>query len=102
MLSALAPALRRSFIPYALSASVAAAPLWSKCQMGTSSAVNAAGAATAAAAAASNVGKTNPNPPPDASRGATADLCDVHYPDPVDVLPDPRTQKVQIAEPIFR
>lgn len=98
MLSALAPALRRSFVPYALSASVAAAPLWSKCQMGTSSAAGVA----ASAAAASNVGKTNPNPPPDASRGATADLCDVHYPDPVDVLPDPRTQKVQIAEPIFR
>ena len=93
MLSALAPALRRSFIPYALSASVAAAPLWSKCQMGTSS---------AAAAATTAVGKTNPNPPPDASRGATADLCDVHYTEPVDVLPDPRTQKVQIAEPVFR
>ena len=89
MLSSLAPVLRRSLVPYALSASVAAAPLWSKCQMGSSSAVAAAG-------------KTDPNPPPDASRGATADLCDVHYPDPVDVLPDPRTQKVQIAEPVFR
>lgn len=94
MLSALAPALRRSFVPYALSASVAAAPLWSKCQMGTTS--------STAAATAAAVGKTNPNPPPDASRGATADLCDVHYTEPVDVLPDPRKQKVQIAEPIFR
>lgn len=98
MLTALAPSLRRSFVPYALSASVAAAPLWSTCQMGTSST-----AAPVAAAAATNVGgRTNPNPPPDASRGATADLCDVHYPDPVDVLPDPRSQKVQIAEPVFR
>lgn len=98
MLSALSPSLnilRRSLIPYALSASVAAAPLWSKCQMGTTSTQTAAAAAT-------NAGKTNPNPPPDASRGATADLCDVHYPDPVDVLPDPRSQKVQIAEPVFR
>ena len=103
MLSALAPALRRSFVPYALSASVAAAPLWSKCQMGTSSAVAAAGASAAAAASGGAVGgKSNSNPPPDASRGATADLCDVHYTEPVDVLPDPRTQKVQIAEPVFR
>ena len=92
MLSVLAPAMRRSLVPYALSASVAAAPLWSKCQMGTSSAV-----ATAAA-----VGKSEPNPPPDAARGATADLCDVHYTEPVDVLPDPRTQRVQIAAPVFR
>ena len=100
MLSALAPALRRcSLVPYyALSASVAAAPLWSTCQMGSTSAT----AVGAAAAGAAEAGKTNPNPPPDASRGATADLCDVHYPDPVDVLPDPRTQKVQIAEPLFR
>ena len=103
MLSALAPTLMRRSA-YVLSASVAAAPLWSKCQMGSSPAV-AASAATAAATAAATtvaVGKTTPNPPPDASRGATADLCDVHYPDPVDVLPDPRTQKVQIAEPVFR
>eukprot|EP00894_Picocystis_sp_ML_P004858 jgi/Pico_ML_1/55375/g1069.t1 len=38
-------------------------------------------------------------PPPDATRGGTADLCDVHVPEPVDVV----TQgKVQIAQPIFR
>ena len=33
------------------------------------------------------------------SRGATADLCDVFYPDPVDKTTVPT---VQIAEPIFR
>lgn len=38
-------------------------------------------------------------PPPDMSRGATADLCDVHYPDPVDVVVEP---KVQIMQPLFR
>ena len=90
MLSVLAPALRRSLIPYALSASVAAAPLWSKCQMRSTS--------TAVAAA----GRTDPTPPPDAARGATADLCDAHCAEPVDVLPDPRTQKVQSAEPVCR
>ena len=39
------------------------------------------------------------HPPPDASRAATADLCDVHVPDPVDVTIE---RKVQIAQPIFR
>ena len=38
-------------------------------------------------------------PPPDAARGATADLCDVHLPDPVDVT---LQRKVQIMDPIFR
>lgn len=38
-------------------------------------------------------------PPPDASRGATADLCDVFVPDPVDIITQ---RKVQIVEPIFR
>ena len=38
-------------------------------------------------------------PPPDMSRGATADLCDVHYPDSVDVVVEP---KVQIMQPLFR
>lgn len=33
------------------------------------------------------------------SRGATADLCDVHYPDPVDVIVQ---RKVQIMQPLFR
>lgn len=43
---------------------------------------------------------TNQFPPPDAARGATADLCDVHYPDPVDVVVG--APKVQIAAPVFR
>lgn len=38
-------------------------------------------------------------PPPDAARGATADLCDVHYPDSVDIVVQPT---VQIMQPIFR
>jgi hypothetical protein len=42
---------------------------------------------------------TNPNPPPNAARGATADLCDVFVPEPVDKITD---RAVQIAEPIFR
>lgn len=42
---------------------------------------------------------TNPNPPPNAARGATADLCDVFVPEPVDQITE---RKVQIAEPIFR
>lgn len=42
---------------------------------------------------------TNPNPPPNTSRGATADLCDVFVPEPVDVV---TSQKVQIAEPMFK
>ena len=44
-------------------------------------------------------GGSNPYPPPDASRGATADLCDVHLPDPVDIVSQ---RKVQIVDPIFR
>eukprot|EP00892_Ulva_mutabilis_P004737 jgi/Ulvmu1/2635/UM014_0087.1 len=38
-------------------------------------------------------------PPPDMARGATADLCDVHYPDPVDVVVEP---KLQIMQPGFK
>ena len=38
-------------------------------------------------------------PPPDASRGATADLCDVHHPESVDVTSH---RKIQIMEPVFR
>jgi hypothetical protein len=44
-------------------------------------------------------GGSNPYPPADASRGATADLCDVHLPDPVDIISQ---RKVQIVDPIFR
>ncbi len=42
---------------------------------------------------------SNMYPPANAARGATADLCDVFYPDPVDVVVQPT---VQIAEPVFR
>ena len=38
-------------------------------------------------------------PPPDAARGATADLCDVFLPDPVDLITE---RKVQIMDPIFQ
>eukprot|EP01025_Chloroclados_australasicus_P023192 TRINITY_DN23592_c0_g1_i9.p1 TRINITY_DN23592_c0_g1~~TRINITY_DN23592_c0_g1_i9.p1 ORF type:complete len:225 (-),score=22.86 TRINITY_DN23592_c0_g1_i9:197-871(-) len=38
-------------------------------------------------------------PPPDAARGATADLCDVFYPDPVDQVVIP---KIQIMQPLFK
>jgi hypothetical protein len=44
-------------------------------------------------------GPTTQTPPPDMARGATADLCDVHYPDPVDVVVQP---KIQIMQPLFR
>ena len=91
LLSALAPSLLRRSLLLSSASVFAASPLRrtaKKFQMSTSTAANG--------------GKTNPNPPPDASRGATADLCDVHYPDPVDVLPDPSKQKEQIAEPVFR
>lgn len=37
---------------------------------------------------------------PDAARGGTADLCDVHCPDPVDVVVG--APQVQIAAPVFR
>ena len=38
-------------------------------------------------------------PPPDAARGATADLCDTFIKDPVDVV---NQRDVQIMDPIFR
>ncbi|GAB4822526.1 hypothetical protein N2152v2_009572 [Parachlorella kessleri] len=38
-------------------------------------------------------------PPPDTSRGATADLCDVFVPEPVDKVSE---RQVSIVEPIFR
>jgi hypothetical protein len=49
------------------------------------------GARCAAAAA----GPSNPFPPPDAARGATADLTDVFCPDPVDTV---TAGSVQIME----
>ena len=44
-------------------------------------------------------GPKTATPPPDAARGATADLCDVFLPDPVDVTSQ---RKVQIMDPIFQ
>ncbi len=38
-------------------------------------------------------------PPPDAARGATADLCDTFITDPVDVV---NQRNVQIMDPVFR
>lgn len=49
--------------------------------------------------AAMSSGPTTATPPPDTARGATADLCDVFVPEPVDVV---STRNVQIVEPIFR
>ena len=39
------------------------------------------------------------DPPPDLSRGGTADLCDVYHPEQVDVMHDP---PLKIAHPIFK
>lgn len=55
--------------------------------------------AFAAAAAEYSTGPTTATPPPDTSRGATADLCDVFHPEPVDVV---SKKKLQIVEPIFK
>jgi hypothetical protein len=49
--------------------------------------------------ASSDGPRSNQYPPPDAARGATADLCDVFLPDPVDVVGVP---KVAIVAPIFK
>ena len=38
-------------------------------------------------------------PPPDAARGATADLCDTFITDPVDIV---NQGQVQIMDPVFR
>jgi len=46
-----------------------------------------------------NAGPTTATPPPDLSRAGTADLCDVHVPEPVDMV---TTGRVAIMEPIFR
>ncbi len=48
---------------------------------------------------AADAGPTTATPPPDAARGATADLCDVFIKDPVDTV---RQHPVSIVEPIFR
>jgi hypothetical protein len=44
-------------------------------------------------------GPTTATPPPDAARGATADLCDMFITDPVDTITE---REVQIMEPVFR
>lgn len=44
-------------------------------------------------------GPTTATPPPDAARGATADLCDIFITDPVDAI---RERGVSIVDPIFR
>jgi hypothetical protein len=46
--------------------------------------------------AAFSTGPKTATPPPDTARGATADLCDVHVPEPVDQLTQ---RKVGIVEP---
>ena len=50
-------------------------------------------------AASATSGPTTATPPPDAARGATADLCDVFIPDPLDIVTQ---RKVQIVDPVFR
>ncbi len=57
------------------------------------------GAQRQVVAAFASAGPTTATPPPDAARGATADLCDVHIIESVDVI---AIRKVQIMEPIFR
>jgi hypothetical protein len=49
--------------------------------------------------AAAGAGPTTATPPADTARGATADLCDVFIPEPVDQV---AMRKVQILEPIFK
>ena len=44
-------------------------------------------------------GPKTATPPPNAARGATADLCDIYITDPVDVVSQ---RNVQIMEPVFR
>lgn len=46
-----------------------------------------------------STGPKTATPPPNAARGATADLCDIYITDPVDVVTQ---RKVQIMDPIFR
>ena len=44
-------------------------------------------------------GPKTATPPPDAARGATADLADMFITDPVDIVVQ---REVQIMEPVFR
>ena len=44
-------------------------------------------------------GPKTATPPPNAARGATADLCDIYVTGPVDIVSH---RDVQIMEPIFR
>ncbi len=44
-------------------------------------------------------GPKTATPPPNAARGATADLCDIYVTDPVDIVSQ---RNVQIMDPIFR
>ena len=44
-------------------------------------------------------GPKTATPPPNAARGATADLCDIYVTDPVDVISQ---RNVQIMDPIFK
>lgn len=46
-----------------------------------------------------STGPTTQVPQADVDRAGTADLCDIHVPDPVDIICE---RKVQIVEPIFR
>jgi hypothetical protein len=51
------------------------------------------------AGAASGGPTSNQYPPPDPSRLGTADLCDVHHPEAVDVVSQP---KIAIMQPLFK
>lgn len=85
-------AARRLLRPAASLAAAAASDL----ALGASTSAWATTTARCAAAAASSpdhpalftrsFASSNPYPPPDATRGATADLCDVHVPAPVDTV----------------
>ncbi len=44
-------------------------------------------------------GPKTATPPPNAARGATADLCDIYVTDPVDIVSQ---RDVQIMDPIFK
>jgi len=44
-------------------------------------------------------GPKTATPPPNAARGATADLCDIYVTDPVDIVSQ---RSVQIMDPIFK
>lgn len=44
-------------------------------------------------------GPKTATPPPNAARGATADLCDIYVTDPVDIVSQ---RDVQIMDPVFK